>query len=346
MSIFDLITANEIVAYWELLSQDMPPYFGETLFPNDKQLGLKLEWLKGANGLPVVLRPSAYDVKAIPRPRIGFTKLEAQMPFFKESKTVDEELRQQLNMVLATGNQNYIEVIVEKIFNDEMSLLKGAAAQRERMRMSMLTTGAISIEGNGQAYDYDYGMPADHKKTVTKSWSDSTATILGDIKAGIEKIQEDTGVTVTNAVCSSKVMGYFRINNEIKGTLLAQSNGVGYLSDAKIKSYIKDELDLTINIDDKRFKDEKEKVQRFIADDVFCMYPDGKLGNTWFGTTPEESDLMASAVANVRITDTGVAVTTTKHTDPVQVDTKVSMICLPDFPTADQVFVYDVIKES
>ena len=55
MSIFDLITANEIVAYWELLSQDMPPYFGETLFPNDKQLGLKLEWLKGANGLPVVL---------------------------------------------------------------------------------------------------------------------------------------------------------------------------------------------------------------------------------------------------------------------------------------------------
>lgn len=83
MSIFDLITANEIVAYWELLSQDMPPYFGETLFPNDKQLGLKLEWLKGANGLPVVLRPSAYDVKAIPRPRIGFTKLEAQMPFSK-----------------------------------------------------------------------------------------------------------------------------------------------------------------------------------------------------------------------------------------------------------------------
>ena len=39
------------------------------------------------------------------------------------------------------------------------------------------------------------------------------------------------------------------------------------------------------------------------------MYPDGNLGKTWFGTTPEESDLMASAVANVRITDTGVAVT-------------------------------------
>lgn len=346
MSIFDLITANEIVAYWELFLQDRKPYFGEKLFPNEKQLGLKLEWLKGASGLPVVLRPSAYDVKSIPRPRIGFTKLEAQMPFFKESKTVDEELRQQLNMVLTTGNQSYIDIIVDKIFNDEMSLLEGAAAQRERMRMSMLTTGAISIEGNGQAYDYDYGMPADHKKTVTKSWSDPTATITADIRAAIEKIQEDTGVTVTNAVCSSKVMGYFRINNEIKGTLLALSNGAGYLSDAKIKSYLKDELDITINVEDRRFKDEKEKVQRFIADDVFCMYPDGKLGNTWFGTTPEESDLMASAVANVRITDTGVAVTTTKKTDPVQVDTKVSMICLPDFPTADQVFVYDVIKES
>lgn len=76
------------------------------------------------------------------------------------------------------------------------------------------------------------------------------------------------------------------------------------------------------------------------------MFPSGQLGNTWFGTTPEESDLMSGASSNVTITDTGVAVTTMKKEDPVQVETKVTQICLPDFPTADQVYIVDVIAQG
>ena len=78
------------------------------------------------------------------------------------------------------------------------------------------------------------------------------------------------------------------------------------------------------------------------ADDTFVIFPQGKLGTGWFGTTPEQSDLMAGSAANVSITDVGVAVTTSKETDPVNVDTKVSMIYLPSFETADQVGIIDV----
>lgn len=342
MTIYDLITSPEIAAYWELKTQDRPPFLGEELFPNQKKLGLNLSWLKGSNGLPVVLKPSAFDVAAIPRPRIGFEKLSTEMPFFKESKYIDEELRQELNKVLDSNNQLYIDTIVRRIFDDEAELLEGAEVQRERMRMMMLTTGTISVEGNGQAYDYDYGMPEDHLVNATVAWSNPDATIISDIRKGIDKIVEDTGVTVTRALCSSKVFGYFRINKELKGTLLALSDGTGYLSDAKIKQYFKDELDIEIVTYDKKYRDEKETAQRFVSDDVFVMFPDGQLGNTWFGTTPEESDLMSSEVANVTIVDTGVAVTTIEKADPVNVETKVTMICLPDFPTADQVYIIDV----
>lgn len=344
MSIYDLIISEEIVAYWELLVQDREPYIGEELFPDDKKLGLDLKWLKGSNGLPVVLKESAFDAAAIPRPRIGFEKLSAQMPFFKESTYIDEELRQELNKVIESGNQTYIDAIVNRIFADETQLLEGAAAQRERMRMMALTTGSIIMEGNGQVYQYDYGMSSEHKKTVTKSWSDPTAPIMEDIKEAITKILEDTGVEVTRAMCSSKVLGYFRINNEIKSSIAIITDGKGYISDAKILSYLKDELGIDIVANDKRYKDEKGQTQRYIADDVFVLFPAGNLGNTWFGTTPEESDLMTGSVANVTITDTGVAVTTMQKADPVQVETKVTMICLPDFPTADQVFIYDVIN--
>lgn len=342
MTIYDLITSPEIAAYWELKTQDRPPFLGEELFPNQKKLGLNLSWLKGSNGLPVVLKPSAFDVAAIPRPRIGFEKLSTEMPFFKESKYIDEELRQELNKVIDSNNQLYIDTIVRRIFDDEAELLEGAEVQRERMRMMMLTTGTISVEGNGQAYDYDYGMPEDHSVNATVAWSNPDATIIADIRKGIDKIVEDTGVTVARALCSSKVFGYFRINKELKGTLLALSDGTGYLSDAKIKQYFKDELDIEIVTYDKKYRDEKGTAQRLVSDDVFVMFPDGQLGNTWFGTTPEESDLMASEVANVTIVDTGVAVTTIEKADPVNVETKVTMICLPDFPTADQVYIIDV----
>lgn len=342
MTIFDIITSTEIASYWELMTQDRAPYLGEELFPNEKKLGLKLDWLKGSSGLPIVLKASAFDVKAVPRPRIGFDKLSAQMPFFKESKYIDEELRQQLNMIIETGNQAYIDTISNRIFADETELLEGAAAQRERMRMMMLTTGVISMKSNGQVYEYDYRIPEGHKKTVTKSWSDQTATIMDDIRKAQDIIREDTGVELTRAVTTSKVIGYMRNNTEIKKSIAILTDGQGFISDSKVVSYIKDELGITIAVYDKKYKDEDGNTQNYVPEDTFTLIPDGTLGNTWFGTTPEESDLLTSGVANVSIVDTGVAITTVAETDPVNVNTKVTMICLPDFPTADQVFIYDV----
>ena len=72
------------------------------------------------------------------------------------------------------------------------------------------------------------------------------------------------------------------------------------------------------------------------------LFPAGTLGNTWFGTTPEESDLMSGSAANVSVTDTGVAVTTMKKVDPVNVETKVTQICLPSFEAANEIYIMDV----
>lgn len=346
MTIFDMITSAEIAAYWELMLQNEAPYDGEALFPNEQQTGLEISWIKGARGVPMVLKPSAYDVRSIPRKRIGFEKLTAEIPYFKESKFIDETLRQELNKVLATGIQAYIDIVTTKIFDDEMELLRGARAQRERMRMMALTTGIITIEGNGQIYDYDYYVPEDHKSEVTKSWSDPDAPILDDIRTAMDKVEEDTGVRPVNGMGNSCIMKYLRSNNEIKKSIAILTNGEGFISDSKIISFILDELGLNIKINTKTYKDEDGESQKFVDDDVFVLYPSGQLGNTVFGITPEQSDLLTSNVANVTITDTGVAVTTIKHADPVTVETKVSMCCLPSFPTADQIYIFDTKQGS
>lgn len=342
MTIFDLVAAQEIVAYWEELVQDEAPYPCEELFPDDKKRGLKLSWLKGSRGLPVVLKTSAFDVHAIPRPRIGFEKLSAEMPFFKESMYIDEELRQELNMVLETGNQAYIDSVMNRIFDDEMQLLRGARASRERMRMMALTTGVVSMANNGQAFTYDYQIPATHKSTVTTSWSSvSTADPIEDMRQAKELIADDTGAVITRAMCDGVTWRNIRNNVNIQKKIYVLSNGVGSISDDRLRQYILDEVGISVVVNDKRYKDEAGQELKFMPTNTFVMFPEGALGKTWFGTTPEESDLMASNVANVSITDTGVAVTTIQKADPVNVETKVTQICLPSFEEADKVYILD-----
>lgn len=340
MTIFDLMQSQELTAYWEALTQDEAPYPCEELFPNDKKRGISLKWLKGARGLPIVLKTSAFDVHATPRPRIGFEKLTAEMPYFKESTYIDEELRQELNLVLETGNQAYIDSVMNKIFDDETRLLRGAAAARERMRMMALTTGVISMSANGQTFTFDYGVS--HKGNAAVAWSDhANSDPIEDMRVARDKIAEDTGAVITRAMCDGATWRHIRNNAKIQKAIFVLTNGVGAISDRQLRQYIMDELEIEVVVNDKRYKDEGENTLKFMPANTFVMFPDGDLGKTWFGTTPAESDLQTGSAANVSITDTGVAVTTVQKADPVQVETIVSMICLPSFEMADQVYIMD-----
>lgn len=345
MTIFDLMQSQELVAYWEELVKDEAPYPCEELFPDSKQRGLSLKWIKGSKGLPVVLKVSAFDAHAIPRPRIGFEKLSSEMPLFRESTYIDEEARQEFNMVLETGNQVYIDSVMLKIFDDEMSLLRGARAARERMRMMVLTTGVISMAANGQVFSFDYQIPETHKANAKVDWSNYVnADPIEDIRVLKQTVEDDTGCTITRAMCDGKTWLNLRNNETIKKSIFVLSNGAGTVSDAQLRNYIATQLDgLEIHVNKKRYKDENGNTLAFMPANTFVFFPDGVLGATNFGTTPDESDLSSGAVANARvsITDTGVAVTTIPHANPVQVETVVSMICLPSFEQADQVGIID-----
>lgn len=345
MTIFDLVTAPELAAYWTELSQDEAPYPCEELFPDQKKLGLSLKWLKGAKGLPIVLSTAAFDSKAIPRGRIGFEKLSAEMPYFKESTYIDEETRQELNMVLETGNQAYIDSVLDRVFDDEMQLLRGARASRERMRMMALTTGVVSMAANGQAFTFDYGVS--HKGNVKVSWSDTeNSDPIEDLREAIQEIKDETGNVITRGMCNSKVWGYLRKNKSIIRAIYPNNVNALQVRETELKSYLLEELGLTIVTNDMRYKDENKQTLPFMPADTVSLFPEGALGKTWFGTTPQESDLMSSNVANVSIVDTGVSITTKQETDPVNVETIVAMICLPSFEEADSVYIMSTVAAS
>lgn len=346
-SIFDYITAKAQAAYWEnyIAEQSEAPFLGEELFPDKKQKGLKMSYIKGANGLAKVAPLSALDAKVLRKDRIGFSKQETEMPFFKLAMGIDETLRQELLMAEAAGEEYYQEVLA-RIFDDNMSLLKDMAVSRERMRMQLLTTGAIVMEANGQSFKYDYELGAEQKVTVAKSWSDPEADIVGDIVKYQDAIEAKTGVRPTRMVMRRNVFKYLLQNEFIKNNIYVINsavNGKVNISESAVLTVLREYAKITsISIYDKMYQDEEGTVQYFVPEDLVVLLPEGNIGNTVFGTTPEEADLRASKIADVSLVDTGVAISTYMEADPVRKDTKTSQICLPSGENINKIVIVTV----
>ena len=339
-SIFDLVTAKNIAEFWLEKNLNQQPSLGETLFPSQKEIGVKLEWIKGAHNQPVGLRLSAYDSKSIRRDRKGFEKYETEMPFFKESMYIDEELRKNLNTMLQTNNEQLVNSILTKIFADEIELINASRITLERMRMEALTTGAITLASNGQAYSYDYGVDASQKKSVSIPWSNPDADVLGDIISYVEEMKAK-GIVITRAVCNSTVAKYFRTNTAIKNAVYVFANGTVNVTTARALEYIYNETGVSFYVYDNVYVNEEGTAVKYVANDTVVFLPEGTLGKTHFGVTPEESDLMNSLAAEVSIVDNAIAVTTHKEHDPVTVETKVSMVALPSFERANEIVIVD-----
>ena len=343
-TIGDFVNAPALAAYWTTKTTEQAPFLGDVLFPSNKQLGMELSFLKGKKGAPIALRPSAFDAQAIPRDRQGFEKLVTDMIFFRESKYIDEKQRQELNLYMQTNNQAYIDAVLGHVYDDATELVTAASVAREAMRMELLNTGKITVKGNGQDHLIDYGFNEEHKGKATVSWSDgATADPIEDIRLAMEKIEEDTGEAPARALLNLKTFQQLRKNANINKSISVFGNGTLTLSNQMILDFLMEHLGIEVVVYNKRYND-GATTKKYVDDNKFILLPAGNLGTTWFGTTPEESDLMASTAAEVNIVDTGVAITTSQKVNPVNVETIVSQISLPSFEAMDNIFILDTIQ--
>ena len=329
-SIMDLVSAKALTTYWQETVSNRIPYLGEGLFPAKKKMGLDLAWIKGYKGLPIALKPSHFDTKATVRDRIGVKKIETEMPFFREAMTIKERDRQELLRFRENDNQNLYSSIINEIFDDRAQLIEGALIQSERMRMQLLTTGGISIVANNVDYTYNYDVDGEWKKnnylalSGTSLWSDTTnSTPLEDIRERQQKIVDLTGVKPVRAIMTQKTFNYLLQNKSIKIAINPLANGANLVREAELKSLLLSELGLSVAVYDKKFKDETGATKNFYPDGYVTLLPAGTLGNTYYGTTPEEADLQsANFNGDVSIVETGVAVTTVNIPHPVNKETR------------------------
>ena len=341
----ELLSPTYVGAYADEALSNRIPYLGEALFPVKKQVGLTLDWIKGSKGLPVVLRPAAFDTKAQIRDRQGLSDMSTKMPFFKDSHIVDENLRQQLLLYLQANNPAF-KTLVTRIYDDTAELIEAALAQLERMRMQVITTGKIGISTPEANYDYDF-LHSDNLKEVlagTAKWDAAdTANPFEDIARWKTAVADESGETITRAVLNSTTAAKIARSVIVRKAMNPVGYANEYITSKKVLAFLSEEFDIQFVVYDKKFIDEAGVTKSYIPDGIISFLPAGTIGNTWFGTTPEEANKAALAkTADVAIVQTGIAITSAVSFDPVVAQTKASMVAMPSGESIDSVFIATV----
>lgn len=354
MRLSDIFNADAIALNYTNAASNAIPYFGAGLFPAQKKAGLDLKWIKGHNGLPVSLAPSAFDAKSKFRDRVGISINETQMAFFRESMLVKEADEQEI-MRVQDANDPYATQVLNNIFNDTQTLIDGANVVPERMIMQLLAplngSMGIAIKANGVDYTYNYDPDGSWKKehykkitTAANKWSAAdTCDPVKDIEDALDAQEQATGNRPAVLLMSKPTFNLIKNSKKVQNGVLAQNTtaNVNYTT-ARVRAYIEEELNISIVVYNKQYKDESGTAKKFYPDNIVMMLPSGTLGNTWYGTTPEERTLATRADASVSIVNTGVAVAVTITDDPVNTKTTASEIVLPSFERANECYALEV----
>lgn len=351
MNIRDVYSAKAIALVQTEVASNRKRYIGEGLFPAKKKMGLDLKWIKTSKGLPVSLSPSNFDAVSTLRSREGFKMTEKEMAFFRESMLV-KEIDEQEIMRVQDAADPYAQDVLNRIFDDANTLIEGAMVVPERMIMQLLAPSdgspKISIQADGVTYAYNYDPNNDYKTNnfaelsgETDKWSDiENSDPLEDVSNGLDSVEAKTGERPSVMIVSRQTMNYLKKNKKIKSAILAQNVTANiFMDDARVNELFSAELGVNIIVYAKQYKNEEGVAAKFYPDGFATLIPNGALGNTWYGTTPEERTLMGSKEADVSIVNTGVAVAVTVSNDPVQTKTTVSEIVLPSYERMDSTYV-------
>lgn len=350
----DIYKSNYVAGYITEAASNKEPFMGEAFFPNDRTVGLSIDWLRQTLGVNVMLNVSNFDAQPKIRTREGFKTENTEMAFFRESMHVRE--RDMLMLAMAESQNNpYVRQAMAHAYDDVSKLVDAADIAIESMRMQLLATDAgtpkISLGTvDNTIYTYNYDPDGTWKSghyasmTGTSAWDKSdTATPLDDINNAKRALRK-LGFTPAYALMNSNTFNYLLKSAQIKAAIVnASGTAVTYVNEANVKEAFRQNTGLTIILYDKVYKDYTGTEQQFYPDDMVTILGADRVGTTWFGTTPEERTLIGNPATDITVLERGVAITvTTKPGPPVKILTTVSQLAIPSYEGMDGVYVLNV----
>ncbi len=333
-SVEDLLNPKELIDYTKNRAKQAKAL--EELFPSRKTEALEIKMIKGANNLPVSASVHAFDTEAEIDQRESTGYDVAELALIKRKRKLSE--KEIIRLETPRNNAEEREAI-DKIYGDVDYLQDSVLTRAEAMRGEALSTGKLAINENGYKAEIDYGVPAAHKNTFT--WSAGSVDILLDMDSSVDRIVKDTGFTPTRVLTSKKNLSFVLRDEKVRKAVFGV-NSDKLLTRQELNAFLKTQDLPQIAIYDAQYRLLNAKgdyaAKRYFTESAFVFMPDGTMGETLFGLTPEELALRKKD--GVEISDIGnVIIEQYATNDPVAKWIKAVATALVTFPCAGQVYI-------
>lgn len=335
----ELFNTQELLNYYQKRNQE--PMLGDTLFPSKKIQDIKFKAITGADGLPVSASVHAFDSETEIASREALQAGAAKLALIKRKIAIGEE------DIIAINNPRTDaewKQIIADLYKDSDRMVSSVQTRVEAMRMELLATGKIAINENGVAVTLDYKVPKSN--TSSFDWSDSkTANPLADLETLADAVEETSGIRPTRAITSKKILSQIKSCESVRKAVW----GVNY-----DKLVTTEQLnDLLVSLDLPKIVDYNAKyrvqnsngkytTKRYFPEGILSMFTDNKLGDTIYGLTAEEIELIGLRELDQAGMIGNIFVGVEKQGDPVKRFTKAAATCLPTLAHGNQLGIANI----
>lgn len=355
VNISELMNIHNLGAWYEQRVLTLPPYIGESYFPNVKINSDILSYLNQAQRAPILAEANTYDGRPTPINRDGFATELFKTNFFRSAMATNEKDLVDLNNALQNNNDSFVQSAVAKLYDDKTQPVLDMRARREWMAMQALMTGKVALKSNGVENSISYETDPDLQLTAATEWSDTkNADPFDDIIKATDELKRKRGIVPNQILMNTATFRQLRNNEKLKATLYTTNINTqnAWLPESTIINAILSELHVVPVIYDQGYEE---------AGTFYPFVPDGKVvlmnapvpstfartgnsGNTGivsgqpighmaFAPTPEELGLRNGKIGaeNITFFDMGVAYHEIYNEYLVQDETVISMNALPAF---------------
>ncbi len=322
----ELFNTKELLNYYRVKKQ--PAMLGDTLFPARKIQDIKLDMITGANGLPVSASVHAFDTETELASREVLQKGAAELALIKRKIAIGEREIIAINNPRMDSEQ---KALVMELFKDGDKMVNSVQTRIEAMRMELLSSGKINVKENGVSITLDYSVPGGNKKTF--DWSDpATAKPLEDIKTLADAVEDASGTKPTRILTSSKILNKILACESVKKAIF----GVNFdkIATRKDLNSLLESMELPqVAVYNAKYKVQnangKYTTKRYFPENILSMFAENVLGETIYGLTAEEIELIGSNKMEEAKMVGNIFVGVEKEGDPVRRYTKAVATALP-----------------
>lgn len=343
MDIKDILSTENIRDYTTTIPQI--PYFFAPLFPDSKVEGFKFKVYKNqSDGLVTAARFHAFDAETDVDTREQLDFMEGTLGFMKRERLISEE---DLLILSAPRNNAEAQMAIDHIYNDAVAMRQAIESRIEALRAQVIQTGKIEINENGYKDTIEFGAKPTHY--VQWDWKTGDKSKLDLIAEACDLVEEDSnGYRPTRAYTSRPILTALLKDEELRETILGTNKKKGILTPTELNTYLAEQNLPQFYVFKKFYKEYDEKTaegvkKNFINPNTIVFLPDGPVGETIYGTTPEEVNMRAQGVDVSKVGN--ICMQVKPFNDPEGYFIKASARVMVTLSKPDQIFVATIKQD-